>query len=106
MEAAGFERVLSRLQIFAAGLVLTTAPRAASAPAKHDIPDTIALQCNLAYRQGKSSAWRLDLAFPKNPGSQARPGLVIIHGGGWIEGDKSSFSSLSGAVQHGPGGRQ
>ena len=58
------------------------------------MPDTIGLQSNLAYREGKSPAWRLDLAFPKNPGDKPRPALVIIHGGGWIEGDKSSFTSL------------
>ena len=66
----------------------------AAAQAKHEMPDTIALQCDLRYREGKSAAWKLDLACPKDPGSTLRPALVIIHGGGWLEGDKSSFTSL------------
>ena len=66
----------------------------APAQVKHEMPDNIALQRDLRYREGKSAAWRLDLAYPKDPGTKARPALVIIHGGGWIEGDKSSFTSL------------
>jgi acetyl esterase/lipase len=50
----------------------------------HDIP----------YRTGVSRQWKLDLAKPKpSPGQKARPGIVVIHGGGWLEGDKSSFAS-------------
>jgi len=66
----------------------------APAQVKHDMPDTIALQRDLPYREGKSAAWKLDLAYPKERGLKPRPALVIIHGGGWIEGDKSSFTSL------------
>jgi len=58
------------------------------------MPDTIALQRDLRYREGKSGAWKLDLALPKERSVKPRPALVIIHGGGWIEGDKSSFTSL------------
>src|SRR5438128_6647755 len=66
----------------------------AAAQVKHEMPDNIALKTDLQYREGKSAAWKLDLAYPKEPGSRPRPALVIIHGGGWIEGDKSSFRSL------------
>ncbi len=62
--------------------------------ARHEMPETIALQSDLGYREGKSAAWKLDLAYPKDPGTKGRPALLIIHGGGWIEGDKSSFTSL------------
>jgi acetyl esterase/lipase len=65
-----------------------------AAPVKHEMPDSIALQRDLRYREGKSPAWKLDLAYPKDLAAKARPALVIIHGGGWIEGDKSSFTSL------------
>ena len=74
-------------------LVILLFPAAAAEP-KHEMPDNIALQCNLSYREGKSSAWKLDLAYPKDKTDKPRPALVIIHGGGWIEGDKSSFTSL------------
>ena len=53
----------------------------------------ITIQHDIAYRDGPSKAWRLDLAFAKDNGGKPRPGIVVIHGGGWIEGDKSSFAS-------------
>jgi acetyl esterase/lipase len=34
----------------------------------------------------------------KNASSKPRPGIVIIHGGGWLEGDKSSFASRKHGV--------
>jgi acetyl esterase/lipase len=60
----------------------------------HEIPQSIALQTDLRYREGESGAWKMDLAYPKHAGTKLRPGLLVIHGGGWIEGDKSSFTSL------------
>ena len=61
---------------------------------KREMPESVILKRDIRYREGKSEAWKLDLAYPKNPGSKPRPALVIIHGGGWLEGDKSSFTSL------------
>jgi acetyl esterase/lipase len=58
------------------------------------MPDSVALRQNIRYREGASEAWKLDIAFPKAAGEKPRPALIIIHGGGWIEGDKSSFTSL------------
>jgi acetyl esterase/lipase len=34
----------------------------------------------------------------KDPQGKARPAIVVIHGGGWIEGDKSSFASRKHGV--------
>jgi acetyl esterase/lipase len=73
---------------------LLFAIRQSPAQPSHEMPVNIGLQCDIRYRQGASEAWKLDLAYPKTPGTKLRPGLVIIHGGGWIEGDKSSFTSL------------
>jgi acetyl esterase/lipase len=50
---------------------------------------------DLAYRDGTSRQWRLDLAMPRVAAGKPRPALVVIHGGGWIEGDKSSFTTRS-----------
>jgi acetyl esterase/lipase len=47
---------------------------------------------DIAYREGGSRQWRLDLAVKKGSQAKPRPGIIVIHGGGWIEGDKSSFS--------------
>lgn len=48
---------------------------------------------NLRYREGASKQWVLDLAMPKKLDGKARPAIVVIHGGGWLEGDKSSFTT-------------
>jgi acetyl esterase/lipase len=61
------------------------------------VPSNVVLLPNLQYREG-CRACRLDLAFPKGDTQQPRPAVVVIHGGGWIEGDKSSFD-----VQRTPG---
>jgi acetyl esterase/lipase len=47
---------------------------------------------NLSYKSGCMSCV-LDLALPNESHPGPRPLIVIIHGGGWIEGDKSSFAS-------------
>jgi acetyl esterase/lipase len=50
---------------------------------------TISVSKDIPYRDGDSEAWKLDLAMPVNFGSELRPALVIIHGGGWRSGSKS-----------------
>jgi acetyl esterase/lipase len=57
-------------------------------------PDGLIVQYNLRYRDGESKAWVLDLAMPKDQPDKPRPAIVVIHGGGWLNGDKSSFSTL------------
>jgi acetyl esterase/lipase len=56
-------------------------------------PADIGVFQDLRYREGSSKAWRLDLAMKKDRHGGPRPAVVIIHGGGWREGDKSSFAS-------------
>lgn len=51
--------------------------------------NTITVTRDIPYREGESDAWKLDLAMPANFGSELRPALVIIHGGGWSMGSKS-----------------
>jgi acetyl esterase/lipase len=57
------------------------------------VPEDIVVHHDLAYREGSSRHWKLDLAMKKDLRGKPRPGIVVIHGGGWIEGDKSSFAS-------------
>jgi enterochelin esterase-like enzyme/dienelactone hydrolase len=44
---------------------------------------------DIAYREGDSKAWRLDLAMPAGRGGELRPALVIVHGGGWAGGSRT-----------------
>jgi acetyl esterase/lipase len=53
---------------------------------------------DISYRVGPSRQWKLDLAMKKAVGDPPRPGIVVIHGGGWLEGDKSSFASREHGV--------
>ncbi|MFO1006393.1 MAG: alpha/beta hydrolase [Planctomycetaceae bacterium] len=57
------------------------------------IPDGVTLLHNLHYRDGTEKNWGLDLAMPSDSAGKLRPAIVVIHGGGWLEGDKSSFST-------------
>lgn len=50
---------------------------------------TITVTKDIPYREGNSESWKSDLAMPENFGSELRPALVIIHGGGWSSGSKS-----------------
>ncbi len=66
----------------------------APAQTKHEMPENIALERDVRYREGKSAAWKLDLAYPREAGTKTRHAVIVIHGGGWIAGDKSDFHSL------------
>jgi acetyl esterase/lipase len=55
--------------------------------------DEIVVYHDIPYREGGSRSWNLDLALRKDARGKVRPGIVVIHGGGWLEGDKSSFAS-------------
>jgi acetyl esterase/lipase len=53
----------------------------------------IVVHRDLVYREGDCENWKLDLAVPETNGDKLRPAIVVIHGGGWVEGDKSSFTT-------------
>lgn len=42
-----------------------------------------------------SSAEKADLYLPKSPTAKPTPAIVVIHGGGWVEGDKRELRELS-----------
>jgi acetyl esterase/lipase len=56
-------------------------------------PNNIVVLHDLRYREGSAKDWVLDLAMQKDYAGKPRPAIVVIHGGGWLEGDKSSFST-------------
>jgi acetyl esterase/lipase len=55
------------------------------------VPANVTVLSNLRYHP-VSHHCRLDLALPKGHADRPRPAVLVIHGGGWIEGDKSSFA--------------
>ena len=63
------------------------------------VPDGVKLETDIAYREGNEK-WRLDLAYPKAKSKSRRPGLVIVHGGGWRGGDKGGGRWRSTPLQY------
>jgi acetyl esterase/lipase len=62
-----------------------------------DSNSAITVVHDLVYRPGSSQQCKLDLAYAR-ANSKPRPAILVIHGGGWIEGDKSSFASRAHGV--------
>jgi acetyl esterase/lipase len=60
---------------------------------KPPAPGALTVVRDVPYRDGPSKRWRLDLTMKKDPQGKPRPAVVVIHGGGWLEGDRSSFAT-------------
>lgn len=58
------------------------------------IPSSIKASINQVYGTDGSRNLLLDLFEPKSP-SAARPAIVLVHGGGWLKGDKTKFRPLA-----------
>ena len=52
---------------------------------------------DVIYAQYGERKMHLDLFAPKATG-KARPAIVVVHGGGWLKGDKSKFRALAIAL--------
>lgn len=63
-------------------------------------PEGITILPDLAYREGESASWKLDLVMPEKKSADLRPGIVFVHGGGWRNGDKRSGTFLRGAIEY------
>jgi len=53
------------------------------------IPDSISVEANIAYGQYKETV--LDIMQPKEDSGGKRPGVIAIHGGGWVGGSKDQY---------------
>jgi dipeptidyl aminopeptidase/acylaminoacyl peptidase len=83
------------------GLVAIDTGLSADKPASRE---AVTVVNDIKYREGASKQWRLDLAWKKDLLGKPRPAIVVIHGGGWLEGDKSSFATRKhgapGNIEH------
>lgn len=70
--------------------VLTVAPAAAAA-----VP-TVSVIRNVTYASVGRLALKLDLYRPAD--HRRRPVVVLVHGGGWSDGDKSMFADVATAL--------
>ena len=65
------------------------------------IPDTVSIEANIPYDQYKETV--LDILQPKASSKEKRPGVILIHGGGWTGGTKEArveYAALK-YVEHG-----
>ncbi len=58
-------------------------------PAPVTVPDSIALEANIAY--DRYPATLLDVMYPKAKAAGKRPGVIMFHGGGWIRSTKETM---------------
>jgi len=53
------------------------------------LPDWVSVEANIPYGQYKETV--LDVLRPKSASAQKRPGVIVIHGGGWVGGTKEAM---------------
>jgi acetyl esterase len=85
--------------VLAVGMMMATVvvPVVASAPAGAAVPVTV--ESNLCYQPSHAacvdgSSHQFDAYLPSG-GTQKAPGVILVHGGGFIGGDKSTFAAIA-----------
>ena len=69
----------------------------AEVPSKTNIPtapDSVIFERDIHYRAGHPR-WVLNVIRPKATSVRPRPGIVLVHGGGWTGGDHYRFSRMA-----------
>jgi len=61
---------------------------AAAAVLAAQVPENVTVEKDFAYDRYPET--RIDVVQPKAPAAGKRPGVIVIHGGGWIQGNKES----------------
>ena len=60
------------------------------------VPPEVKASWNVVYAQDGNRKLLADIYSPiAKPSQELRPGLIVVHGGGWHSGDKTKFQSLS-----------
>lgn len=55
---------------------------------------SVLVQREVQYGLSDQQPLLLDVYLPQTPGTTKRPGVILVHGGGWLEGDKQDFADL------------
>ena len=71
-----------------------TAPRQNAAQPSTQIPDSVVATLDVPYAEYGDRKMLMDI-FSLPPTGDDRPGLVLVHGGGWHKGDKTKFRPLA-----------
>jgi len=65
-----------------------------STPLKVNLPSNVEQHLDVVYAKYGERNVQLDLFVPKRLKSSV-PGILVVHGGGWLKGDKSKFRALA-----------
>lgn len=77
-------------------LAITGLAHAQREPLPSDPPESVKAELDLTYGKTAEQELKLDLYRPK--GDAVLPGCVLVHGGGWMKGDKEKFRPLAIAL--------
>src|SRR6478672_5542753 len=85
-----------------AGVSVAQSPKAPAkkpaAPKREPLPstppDTIQAELDITYGKTPEQELKLDIYRPKAGGDKL-PACVLVHGGGWVKGDKEKFRPLA-----------
>src|SRR4051794_14441272 len=67
------------------------------APLPTEVPDTLKAELDVTYGRTSEQELKLDIYRPKGGGDNL-PACVLVHGGGWVKGDKEKFRPLAIAL--------
>jgi acetyl esterase/lipase len=60
-----------------------------------EVPDSIESKLDVVYARNGDRAMRMDLFYPKRRSQELLPAILVVHGGGWLNGDKEKFRPLA-----------
>ena len=63
-------------------------------PLNLDVPKTIKVSKDVEYKNSDGRSLKADIYYPENS-SQKYPGIILVHGGGWISGSKENERFLA-----------
>jgi len=61
---------------------------------KDEVPKGVTAHTDLVFGQGGTKPLLLDLYAPATKGDKPRPGVIVIHGGGWENGSRRAFRAM------------
>ncbi|MFO1439223.1 MAG: alpha/beta hydrolase [Verrucomicrobiaceae bacterium] len=85
-----------RSALFLAFFTLSSAAFAQKVSAPAEPPASLKVEFDLVYGKTPEQELKLDVYRPKN--DTVLPACVLVHGGGWISGDKERFRALGFAL--------
>ena len=78
--------------------LLVSAQNQKKGAAKFTLPDNVERTADIVYATYGDRQLRLDLYMPKPKPAGLIPGIVVIRGGGWRQGDKNGFASIAAGL--------